>query len=93
MENEGSHRRECVIALWIREKRKRGEENEGGGGEWMEKIETDRRKRVSERGGNREEKRERERHIGAQGREEKRGRTGGTARQVYPGPASFSALV
>lgn len=24
---------------------------------------------------------------------EKRGRTGGTARQVYPGPASFSALV
>lgn len=61
MENEGSHRR-CVIALWIREKRKsREEEREGGEerDERTEKIETDRRKRVSERGGNEEE-----RHIG-----------------------------
>lgn len=58
MENEGSYRRECVIALWIHEKRKNSEEK-GRGSERMKKIETDRRKRVSKRGENGEE-----RHIG-----------------------------
>lgn len=58
MENEGSHRRECVIALWIREKRKRSEEKGGGVSGWR------RSRQIVEKEYRREEeteKRERER--------------------------------
>lgn len=91
MENEASRRRECVVALRIREKREdveeeRKEEREAGRVE----IGTDREKGMEER------ENWQERHTRSSGetkRREKSGRTGGTARQVYPGAASFSALV
>lgn len=77
MENGGIRRRERVIALWIREKRKSGEgEGREGGSERVEKIETDRRKRVSGRG----RKRRRERHIEERG--DAKGKEAGPAERL-----------